>query len=148
MKILIIHRTENDSVGEYVKKISQDLKKKGHEVLVVSRNEDLNLQTLSSSMDGLKGFIMKKDEKENYDIIYTHDWSVAFPLVFPTKILFKKHYCLFHDVEPSGAKSKILQKIVGNLMGNHLLVKTEELKKKFPTATFSKDGLEILNFKK
>ena len=143
MKIMIVYRTEKDPVGKSVKVIAETLRKSGHIVELVSRNEDLNLQTLSGSMDGLKSFVVKIDEKENYDIIYTQDWSIAFPLVFPTKILFEKHYCLFHDLEPSGAQSKILQKITGNLLGSHLLVKTGELKKIFPKAIFSPDGVSI-----
>lgn len=144
MKILIIYRTEKDSVGRSVKEMAEKLIKSGHEVDLVSRNDDLNLQTLSGSMDALKGFIIREDQKEKYDIVYTQDWSIAFPLVFPSKILFEKHYSLFHDVEPSGAQSKVMQKITGNLMGNHLFVKTEELKKKFSSSKISKDGLDVL----
>lgn len=147
MKILIVYRTEKDAVGKAVKEIAEKLKKKGYNVDLVSRNEDLSLQTLSSSMDGLKGFIIKMNEKENYDLIYTQDWSIAFPLVFPTKVLFEKHYCLFHDVEPSGAHSKVLQKITGNLLGDHLLVKTDELLGKFSKAKLSEDGLGVLDLK-
>lgn len=146
MKILVIYRTEKDATGASVKEIVDNLRKKGHNVKTVSRNEDLNFPTLSSSMDGLKEFVIKKGELENYDVIYTHDWSIAFPLLFPTKILFEKHYCLFHDTEENGgAQSKIMQKITGNLLGNHLFVKKEDLKKKFPKAILSKDGLGILN---
>lgn len=142
MKILILHRTEEDPTGEFVKKLKNSLEKEGHEVNVISRNEHLNLSSLSSSMEGIKNFVRKKDEKENYDIIYTMDWSMAFPLLFPTKSLFDKHYCLFHDLEKEGgAQSKIFQKITGNSLGNHLLVKTEELKRKFQKAILSSDGI-------
>ena len=147
MKILVVYRTEKDFVGKSVKNIAESLKKQGHEVDLVSRNEDLNFETLSSSMEGLKGFILKINEKENYDIIYTQDWSIAMPLLIPSKVLFEKHYCLFHDIEPS-SKSKIFQKIVGNMLGNKLLVKTKELKEKFPKAIPSKNGLEVLDLKK
>ena len=144
MKILIVYRTQKDFTGKSIKDIKEGLEKKGYHVDSVSRNEDLNFPTLTSSMDGLKDFVIKKDKIENYDLIYTQDWSIAFPLLFPTKVLFEKHYCLFHDSEvEGGAQSKIMQKIAGNLLGGHLLVKREELKKKFPKATLSKDGIGI-----
>ena len=148
MKILILYRTQKDFTGKSIKDIKENLESKGHKVEAVSRNEDLHLESLSSSMDGLKGFIIKMNEKENYDLIYTQDWSIAFPILFPTKILFEKHYCLFHDTEEKGgAQSRILQKIAGNLLGNHLLVKTNELMVKFPKAILSKNGLEVLDLK-
>ena len=149
MKILILYRTVKDSVGKFVLDLKNNLEGKGHGVEIFSRNEDLHFSTLSSSMGGLKEFVTEKDRKNNYDIIYTQDWSIAFPLLLPAKTLFQKHYCLFHSHEEiGGTQSKILQKITGNLLGSHLLIKTEELKKKFPKAVLSKDGLEILNFKK
>mgnify|MGYP001601908264 CR=1 FL=1 len=71
------------------------------------------------------------------------------PLLFPAKALFQKHYCLFHGHEEIGVtQSKVLQKITGNLLGNHLLVKTEELKKRFPKSVLSREGLEVLDIKK
>jgi hypothetical protein len=147
MKILILYRTDKDETGRFVKVLKANLEKREHIVEAVSRNENLSLPSLTSSMDALKEFVIKKNQKENYDLIYTQDWSIAFPLVFPSKILFDKHYCLFHEVEERGAQSKIMQKIVGNLLGSHLLVKTEKLKNKFQKAVFSKDGLEVLTFK-
>lgn len=148
MKILILYRTQKDTTGKILPELKRELEKKGHKVELVSRNEDLHLPSLSSSMDGLKEFVIKKDKLGNYDIIYTQDWSIAFPLVFPSKVLFSKHYCLFHGAEEEGgAQSKILQKITGNLLNNHLLVKTYELKKRFPKAMLSEDGLEIVNLR-
>jgi len=139
MKILVVYRTEKDLVGRSVKEMAERLKAKGHSVDMVSRNEDLHFETLSSSMDGLKGFILKINEKEGYDIIYTQDWSIAMPLLIPSKVLFEKHYCLFHDIEPS-TQSKIFQRIVGNMLGNKLVVKTKELKEKFPKSHLSENG--------
>jgi len=148
MKIVILYRTQKDATGSFAKKIKENLEKGGHKVELVSRNEDLHLPSLSSSMDGLKEFVIKKDKIENYDIVYTQDWSIAFPLLFPSKVLFDKHYCLFHETEEEGgAQSKILQKITGNLLGNHLLVKTAELRKRFSKSTLSEKGLEVVNLK-
>ena len=148
MKILVIYRTEKDAIAKSVKEIAENLKKMGNGVEIVSRNEDLNLQTLSSSMDSLRAFVTKMDEKENYDIIYSQDWSIAFPLLIPNRILTEKHYCLFHNIEPSGAQSKILQRIVGNMIGEKLIVKTKELKEKFPKAVLSHNGIDIPNLDK
>jgi len=61
------------------------------------------------------------------------------PLLIPSKVLFEKHYCLFHDIEPS-TQSKIFQRIVGNMLGNKLVVKTKELKEKFPKSHLSENG--------
>ena len=141
MKILIVYRTEKDATGKSVKEIKERFEKAGHKVDLISREDDLNLYSLSSSMGSLSAAIEKKDKENSYNIIYTQDWSIAFPLLIPTRILSEKHYCLFHNIEPSGAKSRILQKIAGNMMGDKLIVKTQQLREKFPKAAFSPDGL-------
>ena len=141
MKILIVFRRKERIIWESIKQMEKKLVKLGHNVDLLSREEDLNMNSLSSSMGGLSVAIEKKDKENNYGIIYTQDWSIAMPLLLPTKTLFEKHYCLFHDVEPSGAKSRVLQRIVGNMMGTKLVVKTKELKEKFPGAIFSEDGI-------
>ncbi len=141
MKILLVYRTEKDKTGKTVKEIKERLEKIGQKVELLSREDDLNMNSLSSSMGSLSAAIEKKNKENNYDIIYTHDWSIAMPLLIPSRVLSEKHYCLFHDIEPSGAKSRILQRIVGNMMGEKLLVKTKELSDKFPKAVFSSDGI-------
>jgi len=142
MKALMILRKWNDDegVGETVRKIKENLEKNGWKVDTLSRINDLHMDSLSSSMGTLKEAIRKKDQEENYDVIYTHDWSIAFPLLIPEKVFVEKHYCFFHDIQPGG-KSKVFQRIVGNMLGKKLLVKTEALKKKFPKATLSPDGM-------
>lgn len=141
MKILIIYRRKEKDSWEAIKDIEKKLRNLGNEVDILSREEDLNMDSLSSSMGSLAKVIERKDKEKNYDIIYTQDWSIAFPLLIPNKILFEKHYCIFHNLEASGAQSRIMQKIVGNILGNKLIVKTSELKDKFPKAILSKDGL-------
>lgn len=153
MKILIISRRKKDNVGDFSKLLKNKLIERGNKVEIFSREEDLNLPDLSSSMGGLKEFVKKKDVEENYDIIYTFDWSIAFPLLFPLKVFKEKHFCFFYDIEPSDGKSKVLQKITANMLGDHLIVRTKELKKKFPKAKLSEDGLIdfsriTINFKK
>ena len=141
MKILLLARKMDGDIGKFITSLKEKLIEKGNEVDLVSREEDLGIPSLSGSMGTLGRAVMKKDKENNYDIIYTHDWSLAFPLLVPKKILFEKHFCLFHDVEPSGAKSRILQKIAGNMLGDHLVVKTKELKDKFQKAFFSEKGI-------
>jgi hypothetical protein len=143
MKILMIYRRKEKDSWESIMDIEKKLRELGNEVDIISREDDLNLNSLSSSMSGLAKIIEKKDKEKNYDIIYTQDWSIAFPLLIPNKILFEKHYCIFHNLEASGAQSRIMQKIVGNMLGNKLIVKISELKEKFPKAILSKDGLTL-----
>src|SRR3989338_6831968 len=148
MKILIVLRkwNDNEGVGNDVKKIKEKFELKGHKVDIISREDDLNITSLSGSMGSLKETIRRKDEVENYDIIYTQDWSIAFPLLIPIRIFKEKHYCLFHKIQgegDNGENSGIFQRIVGNMLGEKLLVKTESLKKMFPKAIFSPDGINI-----
>ena len=114
---------------------------------LLSREEDLGLYSLSSSMDSLKESVKKMDDSKKYDLIYTQDWSIAFPLIIPLKCLFEKHFCFFHNIEKTG-KSKIFQKIVGNIMGEKLVVRTKELKEKFPLSSLSENGLNIIKHNK
>ena len=141
MKILMIYRRKEKDSWETIKNIEKKLKELGHDVEILSRDEDLNMDSLSSSMGNFAKIIEKKNKEKNYDIIYTQDWSIAFPLLIPNRILPEKHYCIFHNLESSGAKSRILQKIAGNMMGGKLIVRTGELKDKFPGAIFSPDGI-------
>ncbi len=140
----MICRTKEDEVGQFMPGLKKELEKEGHFVDLIFRNEDLHMSTLSSSMEGLKEFTNNEDKKNKYDLIYTHDWSIAFPLLFPYKTLYEKHWCLFHNLQEDGdAKSKILSKITANLLGSHFLVRTEELKRTFPKSTLSQNGLKI-----
>jgi len=139
MNILIIHRKKGDPVEDFANLIKEKLEKDGNHVDMLSREDDLNMPNLSSSMGSLKEFVIKKDSENNYDRIYTFDWSLAFPLLIPHKVLKDKHFCFFYDIETSGGRSEILQKISGNIMKDHLFVRTDELKNKFPKAKLYKD---------
>jgi len=134
MKILMIYRRKGDSVWDFAKSVKEELEKKGNQVDFFSRDGDLNMPDLSSSMGSLKEFVKKKDAEEDYGQIYTFDWSIAFPLLFPTKTLKEKHFCFFYDFEPNSGRSKVLQKITANMLGEHLIVRTPKLKEKFRKA--------------
>ena len=142
-KILIVLRKweDEEGVGKAVKNIKEGLEKKGWKVDAVSREDDLKINSMSASMGPLKEFIKVKDEAENYDVIYTQDWSLAFPLLFPKKVFKEKHFCFFHNIQP-GENTKVFQKIVGNMLGEKLVVRTEELKEKFPKSTLASDGVK------
>lgn len=141
MKILIVLRKKDGGSWEVVENLRRKLEKLNHKVDIVSRHEDLGITSLSSSMGSLKEAIKRKEDKENYDVIYTQDWSIAFPLLIPNKVFENKHYCFFHNTEPKG-QSKIFQRIVGNMMGDKLIVRTDQLKKIFPKSTLSTDGIK------
>lgn len=149
MKILIIHRTKNDDVGKFVNNLKANLEKKGNIIDLFTRNEDLHMPSLSSSMEGIKDFVKRKDLENKYDLIYTQDWSIAFPLLFPSKVAYEKHYSLFHNIQEDGnPASKILSKIAANMLGDHLFVRNQDLKKIFSKSSLSEDGMKILDLAK
>ena len=130
----MIVRRKDGEVAKFAEEVKEKLSKRGYEIDLFFREEDLGLLDLSSSMRGLKDFVIKKNSEKMYDKIYTFDWSIAFPLLFPTGIFKEKHFCFFCDVEPRGGRSKILQKITAGMLGNHLVVRTEGLKEIFRKA--------------
>lgn len=140
MKILIVFRKKEGEAWEIIKNLAQNFEKLGHEVEMFSREEDLGINSLSDSMGPLKEAIRKKNAEKNYDMIYTQDWSIAMPLLIPERVFEDKHYSFFHNIQ-NGAKSKILQKIVGKMLGGKLVTRTEELKKQFPKSALVSDGI-------
>jgi len=133
MKILILFKKWPGGVGSVVKEISDELEKRGHKVKVISREDDLKIYSLLKSVFLIRKKIKNIMKKENYDIIYTQDWSMAFPLLFPKRLFFEKLFCVFNGENP---KKQIggyyLQKIIGKIMGKKLIVCNDILKKNFP----------------
>ena len=140
MKILIVFRKKKEESWDIVMSVKQKLEEKGHNVDLLSREDDLGIDSLSGSMGTLKEAIKRRDKEKNYDVIYTQDWSMAFPLLIPERVFEKKHFCFFHNVQEEG-NSRIFQRIVGNMLGGNLLVRKEELKKKFPKSILAFDGI-------
>jgi len=145
MKILIILKRWIGGVGGGVKNISKELRKLGHDVDIIAREEDLGLMNLKGSVLKLRKEIKKRMKEKNYDSIYTQDWSIAFPLIFPYPIFWKKHFCMFHG-KPQG-KPKKISYIIGKLLGRKMLVMTPELKRMFPKANLNYCGVSLEQFK-
>jgi len=145
MKILIFLKKWPGGVGVVVNSIKKELKNMGHKVVCVSREEDLKCFSSVKNLFWLRNKYKKIIKKENPDIIYTQDWSMAFPLLFPLRLFKKKHFCCFHGNEPG--KSKILQDLVGKILGKNLIVVGDILKKRFPKSNLIYNGVDFKNFK-
>lgn len=143
MKVLIILSRWKGGVGAVIKNVSKQLQEKGHTVDVISREDDLKIYSLLDSLVRLRHIVNKKN---NYDILYTQDWSSALPFLFPYPVLRSNHCCCFHGNQ-SGKIGKILQTIVGKLMGNKLFVVGDSLKKRFPKSNMVYNGVDIEQFK-
>ncbi len=133
MKILILLKKWDGGVGTVVKHISEEFKKKGHEVKIISREDDLEYKNLASSIYPLRQKIENLIKKENFDIIYAQDWSLAFPFIFPTKIFRKKLFCVFYGENPK--KTLFIQKWTGKKIGKNLIVCNDNLKEMLPLST-------------
>ncbi len=162
MKILIVLRKFNGGVGRANTEIAKILEKKDHQTDFLSREDDLKIFSLFKSIFPLRKKIRELMEKENYDIIYTQDYSMALPLLFPWPIFRKKHFCCF-----CGVKTKedmeffqgsfiskflypyqiFLHRTVGKMMGRKLVVIGDKLKGIFPKATLIYRGININEFK-
>jgi len=136
MNILILFKRWKGGVGTVVKNIKRELEKRKHKVDVISR-DDCNIKGRD-----LRKFVIKHGNK--YDIIFTQDWSLALPLLFPYPIFIKKHYCLFHGHQPN--KLRFLQTLIGKWMGNKLCVVGDTLKKRFPKSNLIYNGVDTKRF--
>ncbi len=141
-KILILLKKYQGGVGSYTKSVQKELSKLEHVVKVISREDDLKLFSAFSSI----GKIREVVKKENPEIVYTQDWSLAFPLLVPSRIFPNNHYCCFHGKSPSGLDSA-MQKFVGALMGKNLIVVSERLGKLFKNATVITEGVDTSAFR-
>ena len=83
MKILILFKKKAGGVGSVVKEVVGEFERRGHFVQNISREEDMKIFSLIKSILPIRRKIKKMIKKEKFDIIYTQDWSLAFPLLFP-----------------------------------------------------------------
>ncbi len=145
MKILILLKKWPGGVGGGVKNLIKELGKEGHIVDAIAREEDLHYYSLVKSFIPLRRKIKRLIKEGNYDIIYTQDWTLAAPLLFPTKIFRRKHFSMFHGHQIG--LTKIFQIIVGFLMGENLMVMAPSLKKKFRKASINYCGVNQNQFR-
>lgn len=133
MKILILFKRWKGGVGSAVKSLSKEFEKRGHEVIAISREDDFGINSFLKSISPLRNKIKEIVERENIDIIYTQDWSLAFPFLFPTTLFENKHFCVFYGINPPFLLP--LQKLTGRLMGKKIIVCINKLKEMFPKST-------------
>lgn len=132
-------------VGEVIRNISKEFKKLGHEIHVISREEDLKKYSLISSILQIRKIVKRLVKEKKYDIVYTHDWSTAFPLIFPIPIYRKKHFCIFYGNQLKS--TRIFQEIMGKIMGKHLIVVGDLNKKKFSKSHLVRNAVNMEKFK-
>jgi len=136
MKILILIKCWKGGVGGVMRSIIPILQKKGHQVEVISREDDLNIFSMKNSFFPLRRLIKEKE----YDILYTQDWSLAIPF-----LSYKKHYCCFHGLNLKH-QGKPFQYIVGKIMGKKLIAVGPPVKKKFKKAHLVNNGVDLNKF--
>lgn len=144
MKILIFLKKWAGGVGGGVKNIKKELEKLGHEVITISREEDLKIFSAKEFLKSRKEYI-KIIKRENPDIIYTQDWSIALPLLIPFPTYYNRHFCCFHGNQ--FGKIAIAQDFVGFVMGKHLICMAPSIKKRFPKANLNYCGVNLEQFK-
>ena len=123
MKILFIVK-ERKKIGfggveTLMRNLTKELNKKGHIVDILSRKDDLKIKNTLQSLFSLRKKVKEIMKKKNYDIIYTQDWNIALPLLFPYPIFKKRHFCFFNATQ--SGKTFFIQLLVGILMGKRLL---------------------------
>lgn len=145
MKILILLKRWKGGVGVVVNSIKKELESRGHKVICISREEDLKCFSSVKNLFWLRKEYKKIIKKENPNIIYTQDWSMALPLLFPFRIFKKKHFVCFHGNQLG--KTKLIQKIIGKIMEKRLFVVGDSLKKRFPKSNLVYNGVDLDLFK-
>jgi len=136
MKILIYILRYKGGVGRVIKSLKPELEKLGNEIKIISREDDLDCFSLKDSFKKLK----KDIKKRNYDILLTNDWSIALPFIFK-----KNHFSLFHGLEQHGI-SKVIQKKIGKMLENNLMVVGSIMLKRFPKAILTENGINPKKF--
>jgi len=136
MKILAYIIRHKGGVGRVMRTVAPELVKLGHEVQIISREDDLGCFSLKSSIIKINKDIKNRD----YDILLTNDWSIAIPFLHK-----KNHFTLFHGMEQH-IKSKVLQYFVGKITGKNLMVVGPKLHSKFPSSNLTENGIDATKF--
>ena len=149
MKILVLVKERKKKgfggVETLLKNISKEFEEKGHNVDIISRTDDLKLKNTAQSIFPLRKKVREIMKEKNYDIIYTQDWNMALPLLFPYPIFRKKHFCFFHATQKG--RGFFVQFLVGNLMGKRLLTGDRINEKRYSGATLIETAVDMNEFK-
>jgi len=146
MNILILYKKKVGGVGTVIVSLRKEFPKRGHKVVPISREDDLNIYSLAKSIFPLRRKVREIVKEEKIDIIYAQDWSMAFPLLFPTRMYRDKLFCVFYGEESSFISIQ-LQKMVGKLLGTRVISCTDSLKKLFPKSTLIYNRVDSELFK-
>ncbi len=147
MKILIVLLRLHGGVGTANKHISDALRKKGHKVDILSREDHLKKYSLLKGFLPLRRKIKKLMKERNYDIIYAQDYSTVLPLLLPYPLFWKKLFYCSIGVKWKWGIQKIVQDIVGKTMGRKTIVIFDHNKKRFPKAHLVYRGVNLKRFK-
>jgi glycosyltransferase involved in cell wall biosynthesis len=144
MKILVVLKRCRGGVGVVINTISKILEEEGHSVDVISREDDLKKYSLFKSFFFLRKTLKKLVKEKEYDIIYTQDWSLTLPMIFPYHLFKDKHFCCFHGNEEG--ISGFLQLMTGRIMKGNLISVGDPVKKKFPLSHLIYNGIDMKKF--
>lgn len=144
MKILILITKHQGGVGRANRAIKKHLELTGHTVDILSREDDLKIKSFFKSLFYLRAAVNKLVKEESYDIIYSQDWSMALPLIFPYRIHSKKHFCCFCGHQENWLR--FLQVYVSKKMKNKLVVIGPLLKGEYPNAKLIPRGVDEKEF--
>jgi glycosyltransferase involved in cell wall biosynthesis len=154
MKILVVLLRSKGGVGRANSEIAKVLREKRYEVDILSREDDLGIYSLFKSVFPLRKKIKRLMKEKNYDIIYTQDYSCALPLLFPYPIFWREHFCCFcgtkkwrHPGIFFQGHHRIVQEIIGKIMGKKLVSIGDGIYKRFPKSTKIYRGVNIREFK-
>lgn len=149
MRVLVLVKERKKKgfggVETLLRNISKEFEKKGHKIDIVSRLDDLGLKSFAASIFPMRRVVKKMMKEKNYDIIYTQDWNMAFPLLFPYPVFKKKHFSFFHATQKG--RGFFIQFIVGNLIGKRLLTGDRRNRDRYNGATLVATSVNLNDFK-
>ena len=153
MRILIVLLRKAGGVGRANGEIAEALRRMGHKVDILSREDDVKVFSLAKSIFPMRRKVSQLMRKREYDIIYTQDYSCAVPLIFPYPIFWKRHFCCFCGVKSGKHPElvqwhhRLLQRTVGKIFGTKLVVIGDQLKEIFPKSKLIYRGVNPNKFK-
>ena len=147
MKILIVILRHKGGVGNANRELANSLQKLGHQVDILSREDDLGKYSLLGGLFPLRKKIKELEEKNNYDIIYTNDYSTSLSLLFPFEKYYDKHivcFCGYKDWYK--VIHHLLQHFVGWFMEEQVVSIGDNVKERFPKSTTIYRGINFNKF--